>query len=98
MNVQEDEDCAYDEQDGEMMHCMILFHMTNTLNVYSWRRVEVFDSDPRTCVFPLHTMVTLNNDAKISELLSTKCTESRLDMMMTCSALKKYGKKKDMSE
>lgn len=73
MNVREG-----DEDDDEMMYCMILFHTTNTLYVYSWLKVEVFDSDPRTCEFPQHMRVTLNNDVKISELPSTKCTESRL--------------------
>lgn len=93
MNVQEDGG-EYGEMDDEMMYYMILFHTTNTLYVYSWLKVEVFDLDPRTCEFPPHMMVTLNNDAKISELLSTKCTASQLKISKRHVVNRKKGGKK----
>lgn len=74
MNVQED-----DEDDA--LYCMILFHMINMLccyDAYSWLKVEVFDSDLHTCVSLPRTMVTLNNDVKISVLPSMKCMASQL--------------------
>lgn len=86
MNVQgDDEDGLKDDEDGlkdDASYCMIQFHMINMLlycyDVYSWLKVEVFDSDPHMCVSLPRTMVTLSNDVKISVLPSMKCMASQL--------------------